>query len=35
LEDAFITLTEHSTREAEAAPIDGMRMMRRVWLGRR
>jgi ABC-2 type transport system ATP-binding protein len=28
-------LTGHSIREAEAAPIDRMRMMRRVWLGRR
>ena len=35
LEDAFITLTGHSIREAEAAPIDRMRMMRRMWLGRR
>src|SRR5499427_6460304 len=35
LEDAFIALTGHSIREAEAAPIDRMRMMRRVWLGRR
>jgi len=34
LEDAFITLTGHSIREAEAAPIDRMRTMRRVWLGR-
>jgi ABC-2 type transport system ATP-binding protein len=35
LEDAFIALTGHSIREDEAAPIDRMRMMRRVWLGRR
>jgi ABC-2 type transport system ATP-binding protein len=34
LEDAFIALTGHSIREAEAAPIDRMRTMRRVWLGR-
>jgi ABC-2 type transport system ATP-binding protein len=32
LEDAFITLTGHSIREAEAMPIE---RMRRVWLGRR
>ena len=25
----------HSSSEAEASPIDRMRMMRRVWLGRR
>ena len=35
LEDAFIALTGHSIREADAAPIDRMRMMRPVWLGRR
>ena len=35
LEDTFIALTGHSIREAEAAPIDRMRLMRRVWLGRR
>jgi hypothetical protein len=35
LEDAFIALTGHSIREVDAAPIDRMRMMRRVWLGRR
>jgi len=35
LEDAFIALTGHSIRETEAAPVDRMRMMRRVWLGRR
>ena len=35
LEDAFIALTGHSIREADAAPIDRMRMMRQVWLGRR
>jgi ABC-2 type transport system ATP-binding protein len=34
-EDAFIALTRHRIREAEAAPIDRMRMMHRVWLGRR
>ena len=34
LEDAFIALTGHGIREAEAAPIDRMRTMRRVWLGR-
>jgi ABC-2 type transport system ATP-binding protein len=35
LEDAFIALTGRSIREAEAAPIDRMRMMRRMWFGRR
>jgi len=35
LEDAFIALTGHSIREAAAAPIDRMRRMRQVWLGRR
>ena len=35
LEDAFITLTGRSIREAEPAPVDRMRMMRRVWRGRR
>ena len=35
LEDAFITLTGRSIREADAAPIDRMRRMRQVWLGRR
>jgi ABC-2 type transport system ATP-binding protein len=35
LEDAFIALTGRGIREADAAPIDRMRMMRRVWLGRR
>ena len=35
LEDAFITLTGHSIREAGAAPVDRTRMMRRVWRGRR
>jgi len=35
LEDAFIALTGHSIREAEAAPVDRMRMMRQVWRGRR
>ena len=32
---AFIALTGHSIREDEAAPVDRMRMMRRVWRGRR
>ena len=31
----FIGLTGHGIREAEAAPIDRMRMMRQVWRGRR
>ena len=35
LEDTFIALTGHSIREAEAAPIDRLRRMRRVWRGRR
>ena len=35
LEDTFIALTGHSIREADAAPIDRMRRMRQVWLGRR
>jgi ABC-2 type transport system ATP-binding protein len=35
LEDAFIALTGHSIREAEATPVDRMRMMRQVWRGRR
>jgi ABC-2 type transport system ATP-binding protein len=35
LEDAFIALTGRSIREAEAAPVDRMRMMRQVWRGRR
>ena len=35
LEDAFIALTGHSIREADATPIDRMRRMRQVWLGRR
>jgi ABC-2 type transport system ATP-binding protein len=35
LEDAFIALTGSSIREAEAAPVDHMRMMRQVWRGRR
>src|SRR5919108_403444 len=35
LEDAFIALTGRSIREADAAPIDRMRRMRQVWLGRR
>jgi len=33
LEGAFIALTEHSIRKAEAVPI--MRMMRRIWIGGR
>jgi hypothetical protein len=32
---AFIALTRHSIREAEAAPVDRMRVMRQVWRGRR
>ena len=35
LEDAFIALTGRSIREADPAPIDRMRRMRQVWLGRR
>ena len=35
LEDAFIALTGRSIREADATPIDRMRRMRQVWLGRR
>ena len=35
LEDAFIALTGRSIREADAAPIDRMRRMRQLWLGRR
>ena len=35
LEDAFIALTGRSIREADAAPIDRMRRMRQVWVGRR
>jgi ABC-2 type transport system ATP-binding protein len=35
LEDAFIALTGRSIREADAAPIDRMRRMRQVWIGRR
>jgi hypothetical protein len=35
LEDAFIALTGRSIREAEATPVDRMRRMRQVWLGRR
>jgi ABC-2 type transport system ATP-binding protein len=31
LEDAFISLTGRSIRADEAAPVDRMRMMRRVW----
>jgi ABC-2 type transport system ATP-binding protein len=34
LEDAFIALTGHSIREADPTPIDRMRRMRQVWLGR-
>jgi hypothetical protein len=32
---ASTALTGHSIREAEAAPLDRMRRMRQVWLGRR
>jgi hypothetical protein len=35
LEDAFIALTGRSIEEAEATPVDRMRRMRQVWLGRR
>jgi ABC-2 type transport system ATP-binding protein len=35
LEDAFITLTGRSIRETEATPVDRLRMMRRIWSGRR
>jgi ABC-2 type transport system ATP-binding protein len=35
LEDAFIALTGHGIREAEVTPVDRMRRMRQVWLGRR
>jgi ABC-2 type transport system ATP-binding protein len=35
LEDAFIALTGRSIRDAEAAPVDRMRMMRQAWRGRR
>ena len=35
LEDAFIARTGRSIREADAAPVDRMRMMRQVWRGRR
>jgi hypothetical protein len=35
LEDAFIALTGRSIREADPTPIDRMRRMRQVWLGRR
>jgi ABC-2 type transport system ATP-binding protein len=35
LEDAFIALTGSSIREAEAAPVDRIRVMRQVWRGRR
>jgi ABC-2 type transport system ATP-binding protein len=31
LEDAFIALTGRSIREAEAAPLDRMRVLRRAW----
>jgi ABC-2 type transport system ATP-binding protein len=34
LEDAFIALTGRSIRKADATPIDRMRRMRQVWLGR-
>jgi len=35
LEDAFLTLTGRSIREAEAEPADRMRVMRQVWGGHR
>jgi len=35
LEDAFIALTGRSMRDADATPIDRMRRMPQVWLGRR
>ena len=35
LEDAFLTLTGHSIREAEAEPADRMRVMHQVWGGHR
>ncbi len=35
LEDAFLTLTGHKIREEEASGVDRMRMMGRVWGGRR
>jgi ABC-2 type transport system ATP-binding protein len=35
LEDAFIALTGRGIREAEAAPVERMRVMRQVWGGRR
>jgi ABC-2 type transport system ATP-binding protein len=35
LEDAFIVLTGRSIRDAEAAPVERMRVMRQVWGGRR
>jgi ABC-2 type transport system ATP-binding protein len=35
LEEAFIALTGHGIREEEGAPVDRMRMMRRVWRGSR
>ncbi len=35
LEDAFLTLTGRSIREAEAEPADRMRVMRQIWGGPR
>ncbi len=35
LEEAFIALTGRPIREADAAPVDRMRMMRQAWGGRR
>ena len=35
LEDAFIALTGRAIREADAAPVNRMRMMRQAWGGRR
>jgi ABC-2 type transport system ATP-binding protein len=35
LEDAFITLTGHTIRDEEASAADQMRIMSRVWRGKR
>ncbi len=35
LEDAFIAVTGHTIREEEASSVDQLRMMGRVWRGRR
>jgi ABC-2 type transport system ATP-binding protein len=35
LEDAFIALTGRSMRDAEAAPVERMRVVRQIWSGRR